>query len=483
MRTDQAYRSQADAAPSTRPDTPTLWAARRDAANRRLLALADAVGVLFALWFGAVVLGADALEPAVLAFVPAVILVAKTLGLYDRDQLLLHTRTLDESPGVFQVATLLTLLLLLAEPAVIDGQLGRDQVLGLWGILFASMLAARPVARRMARAVSRPERCLVLGSATAARSLARKVATSHGVSAEVVGRIPLGPERPKGPRGPAVLGTVGELADVIAEHDVERVIVAPRSLDRADDELLDLIRLVRSLGVKVSLQPRLLQVVGSAVEFDEIEGSLLLGLRREGLSRSSLILKRGLDLSGAFAGLLLLAPLLAVIAVAIKLGSPGPVLFRQRRIGLEGAEFEMLKFRTMVDGADSRKDEVRGLNEAEAGLFKVADDPRLTRVGRVLRRLSLDELPQLVNVVRREMSLVGPRPLVPDEDRLLEGHDRRRLHVLPGMTGPWQLFGPARVSLAEMAKIDYAYAANWSIWLDIRILLRTIPHALFQRGL
>jgi lipopolysaccharide/colanic/teichoic acid biosynthesis glycosyltransferase len=166
----------------------------------------------------------------------------------------------------------------------------------------------------------------------------------------------------------------------------------------------------------------------------------------------------------------------------VKVTSPGPMFFRQTRIGREGQEFQMIKFRSMVDGADEQKAELAELNEAD-GLFKIANDPRLTTVGRVLRRFSLDELPQLVNVLKGEMSLVGPRPLVTADDRLLEGWQRRRLVLRPGMTGVWQVLGSSRIPLREMVKVDYLYGANWSLWLDMKILLRTVPYMFARRGL
>jgi exopolysaccharide biosynthesis polyprenyl glycosylphosphotransferase len=267
---------------------------------------------------------------------------------------------------------------------------------------------------------------------------------------------------------------------VLVEHEIDRVIIAPGSSD--SNEILDVIRLVKSLGVKVSVVPRLFEVVGSSIEFDDIEGLMLLGVRPYGLTKSSQYLKRGMDVVGAYLGLVVLAPLLAGIAIAIKVTSRGPVLFRQPRIGRDGDLFHMLKFRTMVDGADEQKAELQALNEAD-GLFKIEADPRLTRIGRFLRSTSLDELPQLINVLRGEMSLVGPRPLVPDEDRRVEGWGRRRLHVPPGMTGLWQIFGSSRIPLHEMVKIDYLYGANWSLWLDLKILLRTIPYTAARRGL
>ncbi len=152
-------------------------------------------------------------------------------------------------------------------------------------------------------------------------------------------------------------------------------------------------------------------------------------------------------------------------------------------MGRKGELFDMIKFRSMVPDAEQIKHELHHRNEAEGGLFKITDDPRITRVGRFLRRTSLDELPQLINVLRGEMSLVGPRPLVPDEDALINGWQRRRLAVTPGMTGLWQIFGSSRIPMQEMVKIDYMYGANWSLWLDMKIMLRTVPYVLGRRGL
>jgi lipopolysaccharide/colanic/teichoic acid biosynthesis glycosyltransferase len=180
--------------------------------------------------------------------------------------------------------------------------------------------------------------------------------------------------------------------------------------------------------------------------------------------------------------LVLLSPLFLLLAIAIKLDSRGPVFFRQKRIGRRGEQFEMFKFRSMVRDAESIKDGLKDHNEVEGGLFKITEDPRITFTGRFLRRMSLDELPQLINVVTGHMSLVGPRPLVPDEDALIEGWERRRLAVQPGMTGLWQIFGSSRIPMHDMVKIDYLYGANWSIWLDLKILMRTVPYVLRQRG-
>ncbi len=233
--------------------------------------------------------------------------------------------------------------------------------------------------------------------------------------------------------------------------------------------------------MRVSLLPRLLEVVGSSVEFDHVEGLTMLGVRRFGLSRSSRLAKRAFDLLGATFGLLAIAPLFLAIVVAIRLDSRGPVFFRQTRVGRDGKHFSILKFRSMVRDAESRKADLMHLNEAD-GLFKIDDDPRITRVGRLLRRTSLDELPQLINVWRGDMSLVGPRPLVVDEDAQVAGYDRARLALTPGMTGHWQILGSARIPIEEMVGIDYLYVANWSLWTDVKILLRTVPYVIAGRG-
>lgn len=192
--------------------------------------------------------------------------------------------------------------------------------------------------------------------------------------------------------------------------------------------------------------------------------------------------KRALDLVGGLFALVVFGPLMVLAALAIRLDSRGPVFFRQTRVGRDGVPFRMWKFRTMLDGADGLKPSLLALNEAD-GLFKIAADPRVTRVGRWLRVSSLDELPQLLHVVRGEMSLVGPRPLVPADDALVIGAARRRLKLTPGMTGSWQILGSARVSLSEMTDLDCSYVDGWSLLMDLKILLRTVPYVLARRGM
>jgi lipopolysaccharide/colanic/teichoic acid biosynthesis glycosyltransferase len=250
----------------------------------------------------------------------------------------------------------------------------------------------------------------------------------------------------------------------------------------AESHVVDLVRAAKAIGLRVTISPGMGAVLGSSLVMDDVWGMPLLGVPRFGLSRSSAFVKRAFDLIGAGLGLVVGLPLFGLIALLIKLDTPGPVFFRQMRVGRDGELFEILKFRTMVVDAEAMKSELRDRNEAE-GIFKIEADPRVTRVGRVLRRTSLDELAQLVNVLRGQMSLVGPRPLVVDEDELITGFDRRRLAITPGMTGSWQILGSARLPLHEMIKLDYMYVANWSLWSDVKILLRTAGVVVARQGL
>jgi lipopolysaccharide/colanic/teichoic acid biosynthesis glycosyltransferase len=193
--------------------------------------------------------------------------------------------------------------------------------------------------------------------------------------------------------------------------------------------------------------------------------------------------KRTIDLIGAVLLLVLLMPLWIAIALLIKADSPGPILFRQRRVGRGGQTFGMIKFRTMVDGADARKPALLHLNEAAEGLFKISDDPRVTKVGRWLRATCLDELPQLLHVITGQMSLVGPRPLVPEEDAQIRGVYRERLAVRPGMTGPWQVEGASAIPIHGMVLLDRYYVEEWSPWLDLKLLTRTAALVIARRGL
>jgi exopolysaccharide biosynthesis polyprenyl glycosylphosphotransferase len=465
--------------PMTKGLATNLW---RDRLFRRSLLAADLVAIV-----GAFLLLAQISSRALqLTWVSVcglltLLLGAKVLGLYDRDEVLLHKTTLDEAPKLFHMATLGALVAWLAGGLVIDGSiLDRGQALLLWLALICLLIVARATARSIVLRVAPTERCLFIGDQASARTIRSKLTGHRGVKAELVAHLALDDVATWSDKTFSEQ-RLSEIRDLARSLNVHRAIVAPGSFDAG--EMLDLVRTLKAIGVRVSVLPRLLEVVGSSVEFDDLHGVTIMGVRRFELTRSSAAVKRAFDLVGASLGLLAIAPLMAVIVTAIKLDGGGPIFFRQLRVGRHGRYFDMLKFRTMVPGADALKDSLRDRNEAQEGLFKIADDPRVTRVGKLLRRSALDELPQLLNIIRGEMSLVGPRPLVLDEDQRVEGWYRRRLELKPGMTGPWQILGPARVPLREMGAIDYLYVANWSLWGDIKIMLRTVPHVLGRRGL
>jgi exopolysaccharide biosynthesis polyprenyl glycosylphosphotransferase len=458
---------------------------RRDAIYRRSLVVADMLAASVAGYFAVVGVAGASLQPSMLLSLPLVVLLGKLLGLYDRDELVFHKSTLDEAPHIFQLAGLYTLLAWLLSSSLIDGEFTRSAGAALWLAAFLLTSSFRYTARELARSIAPAERCLIIGRSGTRMRLAGKLAAARP-STEVVGYLPLEEERRaragwKGTdRRQRVLG-LEDLPEVVRQLDVHRVIIIPG--EAAGDTLVDAVSRAKASGVKVSILPRMFEVVGSSVEFDDIDGVTVLGVRRFGLGRSSERVKRAMDLTGAALGLVLLAPVFALAAIAIKLDTRGPVFYRQLRIGRGGRAFHMVKFRSMVQDADELKAQLGDLNVAGGGLFKIVGDPRITRVGRLLRQLSIDELPQLFNVLLGEMSLVGPRPLIPDEDDRVDGRFRRRLRLVPGMTGPWQILGPTRVPLTEMVGIDYLYGANWSLWLDIKILLRTIGHVLSRRGL
>lgn len=470
-------------AASSPPSVGCSVGLRRDAVLRRSLALVDVLAAYAALLFAILVVGGGAvqLSPGAVLVAPFIVLVSKVIGLYDRDQYILRKTTVDEVPSILHLSVFYALSAWLAEELMFHGWLARPEVFGLAVAAFTFTTAGRLIVRAAVPSVTPAERCVVLGSADDGARLADKLARSPAVNATVVGRVALRANEHHASDGGKTLGDVESLGRVVTEHAVERVIIAPDDHDQ--EEILDAIRLIKALRIKVSVLPRLLEVVGSSSTFDDVDGITLLGVRPYGLSTSSELLKRLMDTAGATVALVVLAPLLVGLALAIKLDSRGPVFYRQPRIGRRGALFSMMKFRSMVENADQIRAELLARNEAGGGLFKISDDPRITRIGRLLRQTSLDELPQLLNVLGGSMSLVGPRPLVADEDALIEGWQRGRLSLRPGMTGLWQIFGSSRIPLNEMVKIDYLYGANWSMWLDLKILLRTIPYVIRRRGL
>jgi exopolysaccharide biosynthesis polyprenyl glycosylphosphotransferase len=280
-----------------------------------------------------------------------------------------------------------------------------------------------------------------------------------------------------------VLGPPEHLPSIVQMFDVERVVVAFSS--DSHEETIELIRELKDLDVQIDIVPRFFDVFGSGIAVHSVEGVPLIGLPPLRLARSSRLVKRALDVIGSAAALVLLGPVFLVAALAIKLDSRGPVFFRQVRMGSGDRTFRIWKFRTMSVDADARKHEVAHLNaharNGDARMFKIPDDPRVTRVGRVLRCTSIDELPQLFNVLAGQMSLVGPRPLILDEDQHVHDWGRRRLDLKPGMTGLWQVLGRSDIPFEEMLKLDYLYVTAWSLRNDLQLIGRTIPAVLGRR--
>ncbi len=417
-----------------------------------------------------------------------IVVLAKLLGRYDGHNAVIRRSVLNEIPSLVILAAVWALMWsLLSIPLQVHTGVGRGGTGLLWLILAGLLIFARSTAHSVATRLMGPERILIVGGDLARRALAHSLSTDPGAHINIVGYLPLEDERGPDGLGPLGLGTdrrgvrytFDDLETVVAQLEVERVLLIPAAAD--SDLTLAAVRRISDLSVRVSLLPRLFECVGSAVEFDDVGGMTVLGLRSPGMSRSSRAMKRAVDIAAAGAALTLASPVLVVTAIAIALDSPGPVLFGQTRVGRDGRHFQILKFRSMIDGAEAQREALEYRNET-AGLFKLADDPRVTRVGRVIRRASIDELPQLCNVLRGDMSLVGPRPLVVAEDAQVLGRYRDRLFMPPGMTGPWQVLGPTRPPLSEMVKTDYLYAVNWSLWLDVKILLRTVSHIRAGRG-
>jgi exopolysaccharide biosynthesis polyprenyl glycosylphosphotransferase len=277
-----------------------------------------------------------------------------------------------------------------------------------------------------------------------------------------------------------VVGTARELLLAVETHLIDVVVIASSAFEH--DVVARMIAELRVADVDVHISSGLFEVLTSRVVVTELAGVPLITVKGISLSRANVLTKRLFDLVIALVVLIVGLPVWLVIAAAIKLGSPGPILYAQTRIGRGGERFGMIKFRSMYSDAEQRLAEVVSANEAKGAMFKMKDDPRVTPVGRWLRKFSLDEFPQILNVIKGEMSLVGPRPPLPREIGAYSAQDWRRLEVVPGMTGLWQVSGRSSLSFDEMVRLDIFYIENWSVGLDITLLFRTIPAVLFARG-
>ena len=330
-------------------------------------------------------------------------------------------------------------------------------------------------------------RMLVVGTTHAGQRIMKEVLDQPGFGYSLVGYVEDAEElKPwtvpiTGHAEPPRLGEITEIDRVIARHGVDEVVVALPANSHA--RILEVLEQCRNERVAFRLVPDLFEVRFNEVQIDALNGIPLIGVKEVVLQGGNLWLKRTMDIVLATAVLLGTAPLVVLIALAIKLERPrGPVLFKQVRIGRDGRPFYFYKFRSMRPDAEELKEQLRELNEADGPIFKMRNDPRVTRVGRLLRRTSLDELPQVFNILRGDMSWVGPRPPVPSEVAEYTDWHRRRLEITPGLTGLWQVSGRSDLSFDEMVKLDLYYAENWSLFFDLKIILLTIPAVLSARG-
>jgi len=347
------------------------------------------------------------------------------------------------------------------------------------GILTISLLRAAHtrVTGRLLAAAGWSRRTLLVGSGRHLDQVAHALAGSLHGEIEPVGYISLTPRPDNGLRS---LGELSELPAILAEHRVQDVIIADP--DFPQEKAVELVDVCHQRGVEVHVAPSTMGILTQRAEFVPGQSLPLFTLKSPVFEGLDFAMKRTFDVLGALLLLALLSPLLLAIALAVTLTSRGPVLYRSARPGMGGAPFDCLKFRTMRADAEDAQDELEGLNEMDGALFKIREDPRLTRVGRLLRRFSLDELPQLVNVVRGEMSLVGPRPLPLRDFAKLEDWHKKRYLVLPGITGLWQVSGRADLDFDDLVRLDFLYLERWSIALDLVILLKTLPAVLTRRG-
>jgi exopolysaccharide biosynthesis polyprenyl glycosylphosphotransferase len=319
-------------------------------------------------------------------------------------------------------------------------------------------------------------RTLLVGTGEHIRDVARALDEGHS-AINVVGFISLQPVPENGLRS---LGALDRLADALAEHRIDEVIIADPDFPQV--EAVELVDQCHQRGVRVRVAPSTMEILVHRAEFLPGETVPLFELKPPVFEGIDFALKRSFDVVAASLLLLLLSPLLLAIMIAVKISSRGPVLYRSVRPGIGQMPFNCLKFRTMYHDADERQVELENLNEASGALFKIRNDPRRTPIGRVLRRFSLDELPQLVNVLRGEMSLVGPRPLPERDYERLEDWHRKRYLVLPGITGLWQVSGRSDLDFDDLVRLDFLYLERWSIALDLTILLKTIPAVFTRRG-
>jgi exopolysaccharide biosynthesis polyprenyl glycosylphosphotransferase len=433
---------------------------------RRMLAVGDVltiavVAVAVGLWGS----GPEAAFLLVL-LAPVWIVTAKLAGLYDRDHRTLRHLTVDELPWLMVWAlssTAILTLLLVPFPAL---DLSSGDRLLVWATALGLGFSFRAAMRALWRRITPPERTLIVGDGPLAQAVVRKLELFPDIHAEVSGRV----------------ANCAQLHEHLHElvPTVDRVVIACREL--SEDILEELLPACRLDGVKLTIVPPTRGMFGTATTLTHIADLPLLDYNTWDISRMTLALKRCLDVALATVVLACALPLLLLVALATLLDSGRPVFFRQTRGGERGRRFEMLKFRTMVKDAEAMLPELVPFEELDAPMFKLKRDPRVTRVGRLLRRTSVDELPQLVNVLRGEMSIVGPRPEQLDLVERYAPEHRFRLEVKPGITGPMQVYGRGELTFDERLAVEREYVENLSLARDIRIVLMTLPAVFGRRG-
>jgi exopolysaccharide biosynthesis polyprenyl glycosylphosphotransferase len=462
----------------------------------KVLLLADLAGLTAALlaitmiWsIGAHPLSAGAIVLLFFVALPTWMLVAKLHGLYDRDQERADNSTVDDLVGVFHVVTIVVWVSLVM--ALVTGFVTEDpaQLVVLWALAFAFVTVARGTARALGRRSPHyVQNTIIVGAGDIGQLVARKLAKHPEYGLSLVGFVDSAPKSRRNDLDDlVVLGTPDELRDLIERFDVDRVVVA-FSNDSAE-ETLDVVRAVGDLDVQVDVVPRLFELVSAKVSVHSVEGLPLVAVSPARLTLAARVAKRAIDIVLSASALLMLAPAFAYFAWRIKRDSPGPIFFRQTRLGLHMREFTALKFRTMKADTDqsAHRAYIREISQPGAGtngngLFKLERRDVITPFGEWLRKTSLDELPQLINVLRGDMSLVGPRPCIPYETETFKEHHFDRFLVPGGITGLWQVTARANSTFAEALDMDVAYARGWSLGLDLRLLLRTPFQLLRQRG-
>jgi exopolysaccharide biosynthesis polyprenyl glycosylphosphotransferase len=461
---------------------------RRGWLVRRMLLTADVVGLLLAMALAELLTRSSSESVTALEIqfgifalsVPFWVVAAKVYGLYERDEERTDHSGADEFTGVFHMITVCTWVFWAGAYLTYPSEPIFSRLIVFWAAAVAFVVTGRAIARAICRRkINYLQNTVIVGAGEVGQLIAKKLMNHPEYGINLVGFIDDEPlEMNAACEHVAVLGGAHKLPDLIRLLDVERVIIA-FSNDSLDDSL-DLIRTLKNYDVQVDIVPRFFELVGSGVGLHSVEGISLVGLPPMRLARSSRLLKYSLDITLATLTVIALLPLLVIVAILIKLDSPGPVFFRQVRMGFGDKTFRIFKFRTMYVDAERRKHELYHLNQhllagEDARMFKVANDPRVTRIGSLLRRSSIDELPQLFNVVRGEMSLVGPRPLILDEDMHVADWGRARLQLKPGITGLWQVLGRSEIPFEEMTRLDYLYVTSWSMWGDIVLICRTLP--------